>query len=328
MTRRGFVIRDLCFGLACLAIVASLLLVASGGARQRARAAAGQNQLRWMAGASSNYAADNADRFWSFSWQPGETYTFKSSVITMPHSPVTAAAYQAIDILYRVGGRDLPVPISWIPHPLYNHLPLMDYVGGELPNFSFISPADKYRLAWVRDPEAFARGEFLPFQPQPRTGHSERWLYTSSYLTPAAWWDFDNALYQGDSQRQYIIPSVARLGGALMTDVAFPSQKVMVHDQEQRERGAEPLYCIEEAARAPVLMADGSAGAPATADSNPGWHPAQKTLASPMRFRYDAFAWEAPPSTDPVLITGHYRWTRGGIAGRDFGGPEIDTGQP
>jgi hypothetical protein len=38
--------------------------------------------------------------------------------------------------------------------------------------------------------------------------------------------------------------------------------------------------------------------------------------------------WEPPrPPGASGIVDGRIRWTRGGIAGRDFGGPEVDTGQ-
>lgn len=51
----------------------------------------------------------------------------------------------------------------------------------------------------------------------------------------------------------------------------------------------------------------------AASDSNPGWQPNVPT--SPL------------PTTLGSLV-GRFLWTRGGLAGRDFGGPEVCMGQP
>ncbi|MCH9058952.1 MAG: hypothetical protein IIB55_10025 [Planctomycetes bacterium] len=50
---------------------------------------------------------------------------------------------------------------------------------------------------------------------------------------------------------------------------------------------------------------------------------------NPTLYDYVPRDWE-PPTIDGSFrerVTGYYRWTRGGIKGRDFDGPEIDTGQ-
>ena len=66
-----------------------------------------------------------------------------------------------------------------------------------------------------------------------------------------------------------------------------------------------------------------------TRSANPGWHPFRPASAISTLFFYAPDTWE-PPTTDGSFsetVTGYYRWTRGGIMGRDFDGPEIDTGQ-
>src|SRR5690606_8140573 len=156
------------------------------------------------------------------------------------------------------------------------------------------------------------------------------WPYSSSYLAPAPWWDLSNRVSQAGvpSHRYYIIPSDTQFGGAAMHDVAYPSQKVMVHDTEQRELGSAGLYCVDSAARTAMLMAAGSAGLRAAIDANRGWAPTSPTSSAYTRLNYEPSAWEAPVGPEGPLVIGRYRWTRGGVEGRDFGGPEIDTGQP
>jgi len=85
-----------------------------------------------------------------------------------------------------------------------------------------------------------------------------------------------------------------------------------------------------ETARVAMLTADGGAGVLATADSNPGWRPNQPGSANPQLFAYEPREWEPPTlngETVEAIPAGVYRWTRGGLKGRDFGGLEIDTGQ-
>jgi hypothetical protein len=126
----------------------------------------------------------------------------------------------------------------------------------------------------------------------------------------------------------YWVVTGSTLGAVRLTEASFPSQKVMLYDVEQRQLGAGGLFFADGAARAATLMADGSAGMRASADANPGWSPNNPTSRFATRFRYTPQAWEAPVGPDGSIVTGRHRWTRGGIAGRDFGAPEVDTGQP
>jgi len=105
---------------------------------------------------------------------------------------------------------------------------------------------------------------------------------------------------------------------------------VFVADSEQREAGGDAQFSLVKSCRVVALMVDGAAGLVTTADTNPGWQPNDPTSPEPSRFDYEPSAWEAPTTTgEPTeMVAGHYRWTRGGIEGRDVGGPEVDTGQP
>ncbi len=77
-------------------------------------------------------------------------------------------------------------------------------------------------------------------------------------------------------------------------------------------------------ARLPILFADGSVRVKATGDSNEGWDPREPGSPLPTTYRYRG-DWEALPlsGNEEDIVIGHYRWTRAGLAGRDFGGPEI-----
>src|SRR5690606_31680995 len=168
--------------------------------RQEAITASSLSQLRWMAGATSAYAADNGDRFWSYSWKEGPLPHSDPTLPATAASDLQAAAIQAVDILRRRGGRsDIELPASWIPHVLYNHLPLVDYVGTRLPDFNLVAPGNKHRLNWARDPAAFDRGEFLPFQPEPGEA-AKRWPYSSSYMASVGMWDLAEESFDRASQ--------------------------------------------------------------------------------------------------------------------------------
>lgn len=317
--RPGFAIPDA----AALTIAAALLaaLMLAGATRHHARAAGTQGQLRWIAGVTQSYAADNQDKLWGLSWSKATT--------PGAGSELEAAALQIQDIVHRRHSRDFVASSNWFCTQWYSHMPLADYLDLDLPMIEFVSPEDAVRLPWARDPEGFYLGEYLPLQPYPRPD-TYRWIYSASYQTaPHYSWDplsGEDAVRSAGTQGTYTIGELARITQRRLADFAFPAQKVHTHAGEQF--APQRIYFGDPAAQVPMLMADGSAAVNRTADANLGWDPlVPRRLETYMRYRYDARTWEAPaPSFEPgALIPGRYRFTRGGPAGRDFGGPEIDT---
>jgi len=79
-----------------------------------------------------------------------------------------------------------------------------------------------------------------------------------------------------------------------------------------------------------TLFADGSVSKRATAEANQGWDPGEPNRPFALRFGYVPRAWEPPvvERTGPSLgaetsLLGRQAFTRMGIAGRDFDGPEV-----
>ncbi|MFG0283255.1 MAG: hypothetical protein ACF8R7_02440 [Phycisphaerales bacterium JB039] len=330
MPQRGFTIRDLCFGLACLAIALALLMAASGQLRKRSQSTTAQNQLRWIAGVTASYVADYQDSLWGLSWRAGETYPFQGGT-TVPSTGMIAAAYQAIDILNRRGRPDINPPGSWYPAPLYSHLPLLDYLDRDPPDRSFVSPGDKHRFNWTKDPERLHdQGFWLPYQESPGATN-KRWPYSSSFHVPPAIvtspYSGSGAVTQGFTHRSWNVPSTVELRPILLSDVVYPAQKVHIHESHSWYHGPQVDSYAYPRARVHVLSADGTAQSLAARDANLGWQPTRPDTAAATIFQYSPSLWEGPPVPDS-LMEARYRFTRGGPTGRDFGGPEVDTGQP
>lgn len=225
--------------------------------------------------------------------------------------------------------------LSWIPHVYYSHLVVNDYLGQQLPEPSVVSPADRDRNNWQERPkELFDNGFWLPRQPSPGDRRNHRYPYSSSYeLVPAA---YDRASKPGERLRQstaghyfYVAPFNARFGGVALTSVAYPSQKVQMHDSEGRHFGKRSPWMGYDVCRQPVLTYDGAVTIKVSDDYNPGWNPGLPEDPGPSLVLYRPQAWESPTlSGEPFEFTeGKIRWTRGGLLGVDFGGSEIDTGQ-
>jgi type II secretory pathway pseudopilin PulG len=332
--RRALALPEVVAAVVVVAVLLSLLTVA--GWRTRAQAMAGRDlaNLRQVAGWTQSYVADSQDQLWGFWWRAREqrsTWPDLNNAL----SNLQAAADQAIDILRRRGGRvDIASISGWIPHIYMSHLPLLDYAGPELPHLGMVSALDIHRMKWARDPQGHDPGAYQPYQEPPTGGvpnSARRHPYSSSFQLPPDFFDQSAAGRRMTplSHLSYSLSDRESFFAWPASTVRFPAQKAFVHSQAGWYGGRRSSYYAHEESIAAVLMADGSAGVRRTADSNEGWQPNRPTRPDPTRFAYQPRRWEPPTlSGGPSeVVTGHYRWTRGGIKGIDFGGPEINTGQ-
>ncbi len=344
---RGFAIVEATAVVVVGAILLAMLLVLGGESRRNARLGEDLAKLRQIGAWTGSYAADSNDLFWSYSWKKGVQYV---PSIPAASSDREASANQGVEILRRLANRtDMPLIPLWLPHLTYSHLVLEDHLKSAMPDFIFVSSADKNRLTWARDPYGFDACQYPPQAGNCRDPNSKRWPYSSSFQMPTAFYDGSPSFYrivQTIIHNFYGAASGTVLGGRSISEVAFPAQKVLLHDLFGRHFGAHQLYFGYPTARVALLFADGSAGVRATSDSNPGWRPTDPGSASLTTYNYapglqggsmgNTGQWEPPTlngQPSEAINAGYYRWTRGtatqhGIAGRDFGGPETCSGQP
>jgi hypothetical protein len=316
-----------------LAVLLSILLVIGNKSRQTAMAGEDLANLRRIGQLTGQYAADNKELFWSFSWKKGQILS-QFPDLNYASNDLQAGADQAVDIARRLTGNNLlPKITGWIPHIYYSHLPLEDYAGMKLPNRLFIGSGDRNRLLWASDIEGYNAGKFLPVQPNP-IGTGWRWPYSSSFnMVPMIFSkeSGSNTINQHGNNYSVFTTTGVVVGQRSTTEIAFPSEKVLLHDAHDRHHGQrQPYFAVSTGeARVPLLLVDGSADVRATKSANPGWQPQSPTNPQPTSFYYSPTEanspWD-PPALSPSGIDncfGYYRFTRSASKGRDFGGPEV-----
>lgn len=324
--RRAFTLIELLVVISIVALLVGILLPTLAEARRTARMSAALSNVKQFGLATQSYGADFQDRWWGFNWRAGDSLS-EWSELNGAGDDLAAAANQAVDIIRRrAAWPDFPKQGGWIPHILYSHLTVMDYMEARLPSQVAVDPADKLRFLWQEDPRN-AKSKFgLP---------SERWVFSASYTSapatysPNNWSSSGGYLRQGGQFWSYQYASGAgtyQLGRRKLSDTRFPDKKVALFDEYMRHFGNKPAYYTHPSARLPLGFADGSASVRLTTDANKGGYLKHDgtSQTDPVNFtgedtKLGDFPW---PDNQPKIQPGRYRWTLGGLRGVDFGGTD------
>jgi len=324
--RVGFTLIELLVVIAIIALLISVLLPSLGEARRTARTTICLSQLKQLGVAHAGYWADFQDKMATFSWRPGDNLS-RDADLNNAGGWAEATAYQAVDILRRLADRPDIGPVDGrLPHRQYSHLVLNDYLTAKLPEASMACPEDRVVRGWQKNP----KGVLSPLPNDSGTEYGKMWPYSSTYqLIPQAWCadqikDGLETVEQFNGDHNLFYAGAQPFGGRKATEVAFPGAKVGVFEFYSRHKGKRALFYAYPDALVPVMFWDGSAHLRKTETANSGFRPNTPSSVFPTQYNYDPsiLGFEPPTRSGQRfdLVTGYYRWTRGGLRGVDFAG--------
>ncbi|MBX3389087.1 MAG: prepilin-type N-terminal cleavage/methylation domain-containing protein [Phycisphaeraceae bacterium] len=367
---RGFTLIELLVVIAIIALLIGILLPALGLARRQGKLVKCTANERTYAIATGSYAAEKKDRLPAMDWRSSDPYPvdlpgwekFKS--LYFP-SDLVAASFQVVSIIrHKTGLSDefAPVPENWIPFILYTHVPLTDYIGGVMPSPVAACPEDAWRIAIQRQwDQPRLTGLPYPENGGDNTLSTWRWPFSTSYnihqahwgpsraerrfnptasvpgnFLTAIWYPTTNgggSFYTKEGSADSAMPG--QFGFNRLTDVRFPSQKVIMSDEFGRHFGKKTTFFAAPESVQPLAFYDGSVRVYQTGETNPGWDPSNtstrggSTRSMQLRLQYT----KQQQAYDPDISTftgvnaeglkqykvaaGWFRYTRGGLLGWD-----------
>jgi len=345
--KNAFTLIELLVVIAIIALLIGILLPALGQAQRSAKNVLSQSNLRSLNTGAANYASDNSDRIFSYTWRKGETYILPSGQKRTPNSDQNAAADQNQEILMRVTGRITGTKkirnfSTRLPHRRYSHLVLLDFLTDVQPEPIAASPFDRNLIGWQENPLEYNSGSGVPYADDPGPGYDDdanwplaavrqRWPFASTYqMVPAAW----NTDGIAGSPTYNPVPDTPHLmtggnnvplGRRKFTQVAHPSGKVMMFEEFDRFSDKDGLYFAYPESKCNLAFFDGSVRNESTAEANAGWRP-----STPGENWLQIYK---PLDTFPLPKDGlennttrycqRYRWTRYGLQGIDYGGQDV-----
>ena len=345
--RRGFSLVELIALLVMSISVTAVLGPAMGRMRTQMRGVTSEGNLATIGQIGAMYGVDNDDRIFSFTWRGGIPYVdLATGNPRIYGTDQQAAAGQVKDILIRATGRisgesGIATPGQRLMHRRYSHLVLADYMGGNVVDPMWADPADANQLRWQIDQPFNADGyqkSGIPYAfGSPEAGYDDDgnwlditiqqlWPFASSYqVVPHAWMqDFGNQYRPIASTPHLFIqgPGPVPLGDRRFHEVRFPSAKVHMFEEFDREQAGSPYFAYDHAQPA-KLMFDGSintemSGLAQTSVSPDDYLNGNKIIWEQKYVPLDTFPIPLAGLGDETLLNQRFRWTLGGLQGVNY----------
>ncbi len=349
-THRAFSLLELTAIVMVLSMLGMAMAPSLKQMRSNSQGIASAANLQAIGQGAAMYAKSNNGRMFSYSWRAGETYIMPDGSERAEVDDFAAASRQNQEILQRWTGRtggDFKIKnfVGRVPHRRYTHLVLNDFLNIPLEDTTHIDPADANQLFWHATPLEYRVGSTVPYaNGSASDGYEEGWLWTSlnirqrwafatSYQSvPSAWNpDTPNPRWLPVQSTPHLFTGsggdIDIATGRYMSELLFPSHKVWLFEEFDREAEGSPYFAYDHA-RSEKLMFDGSVN---------NWQSGDAYTSVIPEYGFPYSVWEQiykPLDTFPIPLTGlayntqklnqRYRWTFRGLRGVDYGPSDPD----
>ncbi len=295
-----------------LTLGAALLAPALAAARRGDSKTKCQMNLKQTLVAGMNYAVDFKDSLPTFWWTPDSP-----APGDRPRADdLEAAARQGENIIRRSAKvPEFQAPAAWQPHAAWSTIVIASYMDVPLTDPMTVCPQDPVRSAWLK-------GEAGPKPPH------EAWRYSSSYsLSPSAHtpgsFTPDGGLYKQGADHSVVEyrpgdQKSYRLKPRRLGEVMFPSQKVLWSEDIAWHTEGGPRFALDPAATPALGFVDGSVRVAQTSTAMAAAYTGPEG-EQPAMVKYVPREFLGEPAAGKGLeFDGAFRWTKGGMSGRDF----------